>query len=339
SSIYPQVDFFFKPGELFAFIDWLNFLEPVTSGKYNNAGENLDFRACAYIPIIQGCNNFCSYCVVPYRRGRERSRPAQDIIIEAEELAARGVREVTLLGQNVNAYGKDLNARNDLSDLLSILNEIKGLYRIRFLTNHPKDMSPRLVKSIASLDKVCHHICIPLQSGNDNILKAMNRHYTLDQYRALIGRIREEITDVALGTDIIVGFPDESEEQYLCTYQAIEEIRFDTVHVAAYSPRVEAAAFNKFQDSVPAEIKMQRLLKIEKLQKGISDAINQNLVGTEMEILVEGVKNGKWYGRTYSDKLTFLQSSDNLLGQLVEVGINKATPWALQGNQVLLVYK
>lgn len=335
--LYPQVDFFFKPGELGEFVNWLNHLKPGTLRESEKAKAVQDSAITAYIPIIQGCNNFCSYCIVPYRRGRERSRPLEEIVLEAGKLATRNVREITLLGQNVNAYGKDLNSNYDLCDLLAMLNEIEGLHRIRFLTNHPKDMSPRLIKAISSLSKVCHHVCVPLQAGDDAILKAMNRHYTLSQYKDLIQQIRWEMPDVALSTDIIVGFPGETEAQYLCTYNAVEEIRFDTVHVAAYSPRSQTPAFEKFADSVPAESKMQRLLKIESLQKSISGQINNNLVGTEMQILVEGEKNGKWFGRTYSDKLTFFRGGDDLLGRLVKVGIEKATPWSLQGNSAVRV--
>jgi len=336
-KLYPQVDFFFKPGELVEFVNWLNHLSPGALRESEKSKAVPNPAITAYIPIIQGCNNFCSYCIVPYRRGRERSRPLEEIVLEAEKLASRNVREITLLGQNVNAYGKDLGNNYDLCDLLAILNETKGLYRIRFLTNHPKDMSPRLIRAISSLNKVCHHICVPLQAGDDDILKAMNRHYTLGQYKELIQQIRQEIPDAALSTDIIVGFPDETEAQYLCTYNAIEEIRFDTVHVAAYSPRSETLAFDKYADNVPAEIKMQRLLKIEHLQESISGEINNNLIGTEMEILVEGEKNGKWYGRTYSDKLVFFKSDDNLSGRLVKVGIEKATPWSLQGSSAVRV--
>ncbi len=192
-----------------------------------------------------------------------------------------------------------------------------------------------MIKAIASFDKVCHHICLPLQAGDDRILAAMNRHYTARQYRKLISDIRNILPDVALSTDIIVGFPGESDDQFLNTYKAVEEIRFDTVHVAAYSTRSETMASKKYEDTIPYEAKMQRLFKIEELQKKTSAAINQNLLATSQEILVEGEKGGKWYGRTYSDKLAFFSHPDDFTGKLVTVQINSSSPWALQGEAVL----
>jgi len=332
---FPHVDLFYKPGEYSCFTDWFD----RTIRNNIHGPKELELypatQVSAYIPIIQGCNNFCSYCIVPYRRGRERSRSPQEILHQVSGLMAGGTREIILLGQNVNAYGMDLDERIDLSDLLAMLNGLKGLYRIRFLTNHPKDMNLRLIKAIASLDKVCHHICLPLQAGDDRILAAMNRHYTARQYRKLISNIRNILPDVALSTDIIVGFPGESDDQFLNTYKAVEEIRFDTVHVASYSTRSETMAGKNYEDNIPYEAKMQRLLKIEELQKKTSAAINQNLLATSQEVLVEGKKGGKWYGRTYSDKLAFFSHPDDFTGKLVTVQINSSSPWALQGEAVL----
>ncbi|MCX6007012.1 MAG: MiaB/RimO family radical SAM methylthiotransferase, partial [Chloroflexi bacterium] len=234
---FPHINCFFKPGDRINFEDWL------CSEAIDSSIRNLDVTihptasVSAYIPIIQGCNNYCSYCIVPYRRGPERSRPPSEILNQAAELVTNGAREIVLLGQNVNAYGKDLDPITDLAALLYQLNELRGLIRIRFLTNHPKDMNHDLIEAMLSLNKVCHHICLPLQAGDDQILKSMNRHYTLDDYRSLVNRIRDTIPDIALSTDIIVGFPGESEAQYFNTYKAITDIHFDVVHVAAYSPR------------------------------------------------------------------------------------------------------
>ncbi len=222
-------------------------------------------QVATYVPIMQGCNNFCSYCIVPYRRGRERSRPMEEIICEVKNLVRRGVKEVTLLGQNVDSYGHDLPGNPDLADLLYQLNPLDGLLRIRFLTNHPKDMKSKLIDAVAKLDKVCEQINLPVQAGDDEILKAMRRGYTVEHYRQLIAEIRTNIPDISLSTDVIVGFPGETEAQFQNTYNLLSEIRFDMVHVAAYSPRPGTLAAREMEDNVPPEIKKERLDKIEQL--------------------------------------------------------------------------
>src|SRR4030042_1561757 len=232
---FPHVDLFFKPSDYLRLLEWAEKQAIAVPKDMACLPPSQSTKVSAFIPIIQGCNNFCSYCIVPYRRGRERSRPIDEVVSEVAELAGLKTREVTLLGQNVNSYGHDLPEPCDLSDLLAVLNSIIGLDRIRFLTNHPKDMSQLLIQTIASLDKVCRHINLPLQAGNDAILKAMRRGYTVEQYRQLVGSIRRYIPEVALSTDVIVGFPDESDEQFKQTLGILEEIRFDTVHVAIYS--------------------------------------------------------------------------------------------------------
>ncbi len=328
---FPHINHFFKPGESHSFDDWL-LSESI--GSLHGSLEKLPLSSSSlsvYIPIIQGCNNYCSYCIVPYRRGRERSRAPEDIVEEAERAVEEGAREIILLGQNVNSYGKDLVNGTGLGGLLTLLNHIEGLLRIRFLTNHPKDMSLDLIKSVASLDKVCHHFCVPLQAGDDLILKAMHRQYTCNDYRSLIRQIRQMIPDIALSTDIIVGFPGESEDQFENTFKVVEELRFDAVHIAAYSTRSQTYASEHFPDDVLSEVKMQRLRRLEGLQKEILTEINQQLVGQRMEILVEGKKGDKWFGRTFSDKLVFFTGSRNYAGQLVSIHIESASPWSLQG--------
>ena len=329
---FPFVDHFFGPGRLLDFEDWLcsHLLErdcTATAGVIPQASP-----VSAYVPIIQGCNNFCSYCIVPYRRGRERSRPAQEILDEAAVLVNRGAREIVLLGQNVNAYGHDLAAGPDLSALLHMLSGINGLHRIRFLTNHPKDMSEALMQSMAELPKVCRHVCLPLQAGDDMVLKDMNRGYTRDGYMSLVRRVREAVPGMAISTDLIVGFPGETEQQFMNSYDAIKTLRFDTVHAAAYSPRTGTAACSRFVDDVPHEVKLQRLHAIEGLQAGIQSEINGELVGTTAGVLVEGSKGGKWYGRSSSDRLVFFKDAQDRRGELVEVQIKTASPWALQGD-------
>ena len=330
--LHPHVDLFFNPGDYLGLIDWLqkqSTVIPKIEGSLLHVNKHS--TSTCFVPIIQGCNNFCSYCIVPYRRGREKSRPAEEIVHEVNELVKCGTKEVTLLGQNVNSYGYDLLVHSDLSDLLNDLNNIDGLARIRFLTNHPKDMSQKLISTIASLDKVCEHINLPFQAGDNDILKAMRRDYTIEQYRQLIDTIRNHVCEIALSTDVIVGFPGETEKGFNKTLDFIEEIRFDTVHIATYSPRPDTIA-SKYEDNVPPEIKKERLYKIEALQTKIADEINAQLRNKTLEVLVEGTKRGKWYGRTRNDKLAFFENDNDYSGQLVNVTINKTSPWALQGE-------
>jgi len=320
---FPHVDYFFKPGE---HPQWLEKQTKMEAALPQHPSPS------TFIPIIQGCNNFCSYCIVPYRRGRERSRPVAEIACEVKELVHRGVKEVTLLGQNVDSYGHDLPDRPDLADLLSELNTIDGLFRMRFLTNHPKDMSLRLIEAIAYLDKVCEQISLPVQSGNSDILKAMRRGYTVEQYYQLIRQIRSKIPGVALSTDVVVGFPSESEEQFRQTFNLLAELRFDTVHVAAYSPRSGTIAARKFEDNIPVAEKGRRLNKIEQLQENIATEINAQLLGKTVEVLVEGEKKDKWQGRTRTGKLVFFSDNGDHVGQLVKIKIEKTSPWSLQGK-------
>ncbi|MFC2056139.1 tRNA (N6-isopentenyl adenosine(37)-C2)-methylthiotransferase MiaB [Chloroflexota bacterium] len=319
---FPHVDYFFKPGD---HPQWLEKAE-----WWRVLPQHL--TPSVYVPIIQGCDNFCSYCIVPYRRGRERSRPVAELSNEVRELVYRGAREVILLGQNVDSYGHDLPDKPDLADLLNELNNIDGLARLRFLTNHPKDMSPRLIDAVASLDKVCEQISLPVQSGDDDTLKLMRRDYTVEHYRQLIVETRSKISGVALSTDVIVGFPSESEEQFQQTFNLLSEIRFDTVHVAAYSPRSGTIAAKELADNIPADEKRRRLSIIEQLQENIATELNARLLGGTAEILVEGKKKGKWQGRTRSDKLVFFSEDGDYLGQLVKIRIEKTSPWSLQGK-------
>jgi len=329
---FPFIDHFFGPGRLQDFEDWLcsNVMLRDRAACRNVIPQASPISA--YISIIQGCNNFCSYCIVPYRRGREKSRPAHEIMSEAAGLVERGAKEIVLLGQNVNAYGHDLQPGLDLSGLLCLLNDLDGLHRIRFLTNHPKDMSAGLLQSIAELPKVCRHVCLPLQAGDDAVLKNMNRGYTRDDYIALLARTRLAVPGIAVSTDLIVGFPAETEQQFMSSYDAIKTLRFDTVHVAAYSPRPGTTASASCADNVPPEVKLQRLHAIEDLQTGIQSEINEKMVGTTAEVLVEGMKAEKWYGRTGSDRLVFFKDARDCRGQLVKVDIKTASPWALQGE-------
>ena len=319
---FPHVDYFFKPGD---YPPWLEKPEAMVALPQSPS-------PATYVSIIQGCNNFCAYCIVPHRRGREISRTIPEIVCEVRELVKRGSKEVTLLGQNVDSYGHDLPDKPDLADLLKELNTIDGLVRIRFLTNHPKDMSDKLIDAIASLDKVCEQVSLPVQSGSDDILKLMKRGYNATQYRQLVKKIRDTIPGVALSTDIIVGFPSETDFQFQETVRLLSELRFDAVHVAAYSPRPGTTASRELEDDIPPAVKKERLNTIEQLQGKIAAEINEHLLGETVDILVESRVKGKWQGRTRTGKLVFFSDSREYTGQLVKIRIEKTSPWSLQGT-------
>jgi tRNA-2-methylthio-N6-dimethylallyladenosine synthase len=328
---FPRVDLFFVPQDVGRLSEYMQCRGLVESSA---ATQNLPAKAkiSSLINIMQGCNNFCSYCIVPYRRGREVSRPMADIVSEVESVGERGAREVVLLGQNVDSYGHGLAESPTLADLLEELNRIDRLARIRFLTSHPKDMSDQLIETIARLDKVCENISLPFQAGDDGILKTMRRGYTNAEYRRLVERIREAVPDVALSTDVIVGFPGESEEQYEQSRQMIEDVRFDTVHIACYSPREGTIASRELEDDVPSAEKVRRRKELESLQERIVSEINSELKGRTVEVLVEGRKKGKWWGRTRSDKLVFFSDAADRLSQVVDIRIESASAWSLQGR-------
>ena len=333
---FPHVDLLFKPGDYAELIAWGQKQGiPIDQRRlsYPRNDNGMAPSPCAFISIIRGCDNFCSYCIVPYRRGREVSRPVGEIVCEVEELARRGIKEVTLLGQNVDSYGHDLPGHPDLADLLNEINNLDNLARIRFLTNHPKDINLKLIDNMSSLDKVCEHLELPVQSGDDDILKSMRRGYTLERYRELVHIIRSKIPQISLSTDLVVGFPGETEEQFEHSLSLVQEMRFDVVHVAAYSPRPGTIAWREYRDNIPSEMKKERLNKIEELQAAIASEINSQLQDREMEVLVEGSKKGKWFGRTRSNKLVFFEDiNTDWRSQLARVQIEKTSPWSLRGE-------
>jgi len=328
---FPRVDVFFGPQDVGRLSEYLQGRGLVESSAATQSLTSKP-KISSLVNIMHGCNNFCSYCIVPYRRGREVSRPMADIVSDVESLVGHGAREVVLLGQNVDSYGHGLAGSPTLADLLEELNRIDGLARIRFLTSHPKDMSDQLIETIARLDKVCEHLSLPFQAGDNGILEAMRRGYTNAQYRRLVERIRESVPEVVLSTDVIVGFPGESEEQYEQSRQMIEDVRFDTVHIACYSPREGTMASRELDDNVASAEKVRRRKELEALQEQIVSEINGELMGRTVEVLVEGRKKGKWWGRTRTDKLVFFIDSADHLGQLVNVRIESTSPWSLQGE-------
>ena len=343
---FPHVDTFMRPQQYGPLLELLG--ERLGLDWEGCVGSLTPTRpsVCCYVPIIHGCDLMCTFCIIPYRRGRQVSRPITEIVGEVRLLVDRGVKEITLLGQTVDAYGYDLTDRPDLADLLCCLNAVEGLSRIRFLTSHPMFMSRRIIKAIAALDKVCEHINLPVQAGDDEVLGRMRRRYTEVEYRDLIDCIRSEIPDVSLSTDVIVGFPGETRAQYQRTIDLIADIEFDKVHGAAYSPRPGTIASREMPDDVPQEEKTYRLRHLDEIQEHIQTRRNSRLLGETVEVLVDGHKNGKWQGRTRSDKLVFFedegdgstslrprgtQPEGSPLGELIDVEVTRTSPWSLQG--------
>ncbi|MEX1255760.1 MAG: tRNA (N6-isopentenyl adenosine(37)-C2)-methylthiotransferase MiaB [Dehalococcoidia bacterium] len=345
---FPHVDVFARPQQF----------EPILEAVgYDDLGGEFwpdTFAApdspTAYVPVVHGCDKFCTYCIVPYRRGRERSRTVDDVRAEVEHLAARGVREVTLLGQTVEAYGHDLPPEADaarppdLGDLLRALHDIEGIARLRFLTSYPKDMTERIIDAVAGLPKVCEYFNIPVQSGDNAVLDRMRRGYTIEEYREKVDLIRRYMPDAAITTDVIVGFCGETDAEFQHSYDLLAELQYDKVHVAAYSPRPGTIAYRKLEDDVPQATKMARLHAVEQLEAEISARINSRLLGQQVEVLVEGRKPGHdgepaLYGRTRGNKLVHF-AADGLApgaarpGALTTVRIDRTSPWSLVGTAV-----
>ena len=328
---FPFVDVFMRPQQYDPLIDLLSErlgVDPEGCIGPLSAAPSVS----TFIPIIHGCDKFCSFCIIPYRRGRETSREISEIVYESEMLVARGVKEVTLLGQNVDSYGHDLSGSVNLSNLLAAVNEVKGIERIRFLTSHPNDMDDSIIDAVGGLDKVCEHINLPFQAGDDDILQSMRRGYTNYEYRKIIDKIRCKVPGVSLSTDLIVGFCGETDQQFESTLKLVRDIKFDKVHSAAYSTRKGTIADRKMIDNVPEEIKKDRLRQINDEQEGISTEINSRVLGECHEVLVEGTKDGRWFGRNRNDKLVFFDSAETEKGDMTIVKIEETSPWFLQGS-------
>jgi tRNA-2-methylthio-N6-dimethylallyladenosine synthase len=338
-KIYPYVDLFMQPQQF----------DPLLKAIGDQIGVDPDGcvgplvpghpGVTAHVPIIHGCDKFCTFCIIPYRRGREVSRLLDEIVAECKTLASRGVREVTLLGQNVDSYGHDLPTAPDLADLLEAVHDgVPELARIRFLTSHPNDMSDRIIETVARLPRVMENINLPFQAGNDEVLEAMRRGYTSGDYRSLVAHIRSTIPGVSMVTDLIVGFPGETEAQFEDSLAVVKDLKFDKVHAAAYSTRPNTFAQRKLGDDVTFDEKKRRLRAIEDAQEAVLTAINNTYFGTTQEVLVDGRNRGRWQGRTRTDKLVFFDPPDDMesdmLGRLVDIRITRTTPWSLQGRLV-----
>ncbi len=349
---FPWVDVFMPPSDPAPILDFLRVrmgLEAegaetarrfaLQDGELTLPAHERGKLVAAHVPAVLGCSHACSFCIIPYRRGAERSRPAAEILAEAQSLAAQGVREITLLGQIVDRYGYDLkcqipNAKypTPLVDLLEELSQIENLERIRFLTSHPNWMTDDLLEAVARLPKVCEHIEVPVQAGDDEVLARMKRGYTAGEYRRLVQKIRAIISGAGIATDIIVGFPGESPAQFQATYDLLADLKLDMVHVAKYSPRPQTVSARTMPDDVPPEEKERRRKAIEDLHAQIVGDINARLLGQSVEVLVEDAQKGRWRGRTRTNKLIFFQDDGDWRGKLAQVTITWTGPWSMIGE-------
>ena len=339
---YPWVDIIFGTHNIHMFPQ---LLENVMNEKqkimdiWEDGGEIVEglparrlYRHKAFVNIMYGCNNFCTYCIVPYTRGRERSRKPLDIVNEVRTLVADGVKEITLLGQNVNSYKGDEDT--DFAALIYMLNDIEGLERIRFMTSHPKDLSDRLIQAYKDCDKLCRNIHLPVQSGSSSILKRMNRRYTKEDYLRLVERLRTAVPDITISTDIIVGFPGETEEDFLETLDLAEQVRYDSAFTFLYSIRKGTPA-EKFEDQIPEDIKHERFNRLVDTINRISAEKNSEYVGTVQQVLVEGTSKNDimiYSGRTDGFKLVNFKASEDLTGKTVPVRITESNTFSLVGE-------
>jgi len=342
---FPWVDVFSAPSDpnpLLAYLntrldkaesdEWRQKMDAILDDDFTLPPVDQDAMVSENLPIVLGCSHACSYCVIPHKRGRERSRAFEQILLEAQGLVDRGAREIVLLGQIVDRYGLDNPGSPLLEDLLKSLSQIEDLKRIRFLTSHPNWMSDALIQSVADLSKVMPHIEVPIQAGDDEILSAMRRGYSAENYRKLVQKLRATIPGVSIATDIIVGFPGESEAAFMNTYKLLEDLRLDVAHLARYSPRPNTYSAKFLQDDVPAEEKKRRFRLLEDLQANIVAEINQAYLNQSVPVLFEAKAKQRWRGRTPTNRLVFVESDESLLGQERDVRITWAGPWSLIGE-------
>ena len=324
-NIYELPDLINKEGRICAVTN-----TPVKEKEFNiirTKGLN------AWLPIIEGCNNFCSYCIVPYTRGRERSREVEAILSEAKNILKQGYKEITLLGQNVDSYGKDLPDKPTLAYLLSEIEKLEGNFRIRFVTSYPTDITDELIETVKNSTKICECFHIPMQSGSTPILKAMNRRYTREQYAQIVKKIRDNIENVTISSDFIAGFPGETDEDFEQTLSAFDEFELDYSNTAAYSPRPKTPAAKWVDKYVDEEVKKQRLSVLNDKVKEITLKSNQKYVGKTLEVLVESFKDGKFEGRTRNNKVVHIEADSINIGDFVDVEIQRASTWCLFGSK------
>jgi tRNA-2-methylthio-N6-dimethylallyladenosine synthase len=345
ASTFPHVDVFSPPsdpGPLIAYLtqgESKKFEDAKTSERFSFMDGDLSLPAedqgklvSAFVPVVLGCSHACTYCIIPYRRGIERSRPSDDIYNEVVSLVSQGVKEITLLGQIVDRYGMDIPDGPNLEQLLQIIHDIEGLQRIRFLTSHPNWMTLELIDRVADLPKVMPHVEVPIQAGDNDVLRRMRRDYTVKDYRTLIYQIRKRIPGSSVATDIIVGFPGETHEQFKNTYDLLEELKLDVAHLARYSSRPNTVSSRKYNDDVSDEEKWERFRSLEELQEKIVTQINSQYLGEQVEVLFEDQIKGRWRGRTPTNKLVFVESPEDLCGKVLPVTITWTGPWSMQAR-------
>jgi tRNA-2-methylthio-N6-dimethylallyladenosine synthase len=340
---FPFVDVFVPPSDLAPLIEHLR---RIAERDGRPRPETDDFllperdrhAVTAYVPVVLGCSHACTYCIIPYRRGPERSRPMGEVLDEAQKLAEQGIRELVLLGQIVDRYGLDRPEGENLPALLRAVAGIVGIARVRFLTSHPAYLSDDLIRTVAACDGICPHFEVPAQAGDDGILRAMRRGYTSAEYRGLVARIRGLCPDAAVHTDLIVGFPGETEAQFEETVRLVRDLRFDKIHLAQYSVRPQTYAARKLADDVPAEEKQRRWAVLDELQRSLLEEKQKDLEGRTVDVLVDGFddRHGRWRGRTPQDKPAFFTApgadeSEDLLGRVMSVRVETARPYSLVG--------
>lgn len=342
---YPQVDFIMGtsainslPALLLECLKGKKF--SADTGEYDDFSENIEqvrestFKAS--VPVMFGCNNFCTYCIVPYVRGRERSRRPEDIINEVRQLVADGYREIMLLGQNVNSYGNDLENGMSFPELLRELNKIDGDFIIRFMSSHPKDASPELIDTIFECDKVAKHLHLPVQSGSNSVLDRMNRRYTIEKYLGIVDRIRQKDHDFSLTTDLIVGFPNETDEEFQATLELIKKVKYDNIYSFIYSRRTGTKAA-EIVDTVPEDAKSRRMRELLEVQREISTENYKRFIGRKMRVLVDGVskkRDGYVTGKSDEFIIVEFEGDRSLIGKFVETEITDAMNWAVTGKML-----
>lgn len=345
---FPWVDVFAPPSDPSPVVDFLRAREglqveqadvaerfAIQDGDIVLPAAQRGKLVAAHVPVVLGCSHACTFCIIPFRRGIERSRSVGEIVAEVRSLAAQGVKEITLLGQIVDRYGKDIPDGPNLAALLRLVHQVEGIQRIRFLTSHPNWMTDDLLDALAELPKVCEHIEVPVQAGDDEVLARMKRGYTAGDYRRLVGHIRDRLPHGSIATDIIVGFPGETAAQFDATVRLLQDLKLDVAHIAKYSVRPQTVAQRTMEDDVPPEEKERRRQVIEDLQEQVVGDINRRFLDQEVEVLVEGQHKGKWRGRTRTNKLVFFQDRrerpEDWLGRLAMVHITWTGPWSMQG--------
>ena len=337
---FPHVDIWAAPQKFQKILDPVS--EILTKDEADGCLPDLlplEPKIASFVPIIHGCNKFCSFCIIPYRRGREISKTINEIRDEILTLTRRGVKEVTLLGQNVDSYGHDLKPNKDLADLLYEINSIDELVRLRFLTSHPNDMSTKIIKAIRDLPKVCETINLPFQAGDNEVLERMRRGYTREEYIDKVAEIRETIPNVSMTTDLILGFPGETREQFMKSLEMIELIKFDKVHASIYSDRPGTIASRKMGDDVSRDEKKWRMAQIVEAQKKISHELNLKYINTYQNVLIENFADNTFSGRSRLDKLVYLNGKDIEIGDFVEVRIKETRTWSLTGEFQKIIEK